>query len=91
MMGSPVYKPQQTKLELTCEEKFMEHYGSSPPMPDGWYAKHVMSAADSKEAGRMAGLIWRVYERAFYDGFAARLSGVEDERETTDTAPAGQA
>ena len=71
----------RTKLELTCEEKFMEHYGSSPPIPDGWYTKYVQGAVDSKDAGRMAGLIWRVYERAFYDGFAARLSGVQDESE----------
>lgn len=90
-MGSPVYKPQQTKLEQACEGKFYERYGSNPPTPDGWYTKHVLSAEDREDARRMSSLLWRVYEQAFMDGFAARLSGVQDERETTDTAPASQA
>ena len=68
-----------TKLGVVCEEKFYESYGSKPMIPDGWYTKYVLGAADNKDAGRMAGLIWQVYERGFYDGFAARLSGVRDD------------
>lgn len=90
-MRSPVYKPQQTKLDMVLEQKFYESYGSDPPTPDGWFTKYVLSAEDREDAGRMSSLLWRVYEQAFMDGFAARLSGVQDERETTHTAPAGQA
>ena len=85
-MGSPVYKPQQTKLDMVLEQKFYERYGGIGK--PGWFLDYVR---DNNEGGRMAGLLWHVYQQAFYDGFVAKLSGVQDERETTDTAPASQA
>ena len=76
----------KTKLEQACEEKFYESYGGIGK--PGWFQKYVR---DNPEGGRTAGLIWGVYQQAFMDGFVAKLSGVQDERETTDTTPASQA
>jgi hypothetical protein len=59
-----------SELDKECRRLFYVNWS------DG---AHWMRRVPDEQQTAVAILCWEIYQRAFYDGFTARLSGVKDE------------